>query len=98
MLVLRETVSSYTLTSLVDNEHHETLCNAILMLCADVRYLDDGETNVRVDPAPDLTSLVNDSVFKAHGINLEISRSKNVNKNPVAEHAIKELGLECLHL
>ena len=29
---------------------------------------------------------------------LEVGRPKNLNKNPVAESAIKELGLECLHL
>ena len=29
---------------------------------------------------------------------LEVGRPKNLNTNPVAESAIKELGLECLHL
>ena len=32
------------------------------------------------------------------GIALEVGQPKNLNKNPVAESAIKELGLECLHL
>ncbi len=60
VLVLHETVSSYTFTSLVDNERHETLHNAILILCADVRSLGDGGNIIRVDPAPGLMSLVND--------------------------------------
>ncbi len=97
-LALHETVSSYTLTSLVDNELHETLQNAILILCADVRSLGDGGNIIRVGPASGLISLVNDRVFKSHRINLEIGMSKNVNKNPVAENAIKELGLEYLHM
>ena len=32
------------------------------------------------------------------GIHLELGNVKNVNKNPVAENAIRELGLECLNI
>ena len=97
VLVLRETVSSYTLTRLIDNERHETLRDAILILCADIKSLGDGGVHIRVDPAPGLTNLNQDPLFKQHGITLIIGHAKNINKNPVAERAIKELGLECLH-
>ncbi|KAK2174500.1 hypothetical protein NP493_798g00020 [Ridgeia piscesae] len=40
-------------------------------------------------------ALVNDSNLAMHGIRLEVGHVKNVNKT-VAEHAIKELGIELL--
>ena len=98
ILVLRETVSSYTLTTLFKNEKHEDLRNAIIVLCSQLRSLQDGGMTVRVDPAPSFCSLANDPIFLSHGITLEIDRVKNPNKNPVAERAIEELGLELLNL
>ena len=98
VLVLRETVTSYTLTTFIDSERHECLRDAIITLCAEMRSLGDGGVHIRVDPAPGLVALKNDTMFKQYGITLEIGRAKNVNKNPVAEGAIMELGLECLHL
>lgn len=98
VLVMRETVSSYTLTCLVENERHETLRDAIVMLCAGVKPHGSGGATIRVDPGPGLVALKDDSCFKAHGIVLDIGRAKNPNKNPVAEKAIQELGRECLNL
>ena len=37
-------------------------------------------------------------MLQAQGIHLEIGNPKNVNKNPVAERAIEELGRECVSL
>lgn len=98
ILVIRETVSSFTLTKLLPSEKHADLQIAILLLCAEVRSLGHSGITIRVDPAPGLVALVNDSTFRELGIKLEVGRPKNVNKNPVAERAIEELGLECLHL
>ena len=98
ILVLRETVSSYTLTTLIKSEKHDDLRNAIIVLCSQLRSLQDGGTTVRVDPAPGFCSLANDPILLSHGITLEIGRVKNPNKNPVAERAIEELGLELLNL
>ena len=53
---------------------------------------------VRVDNASGSKALESDSVLKSHDIILVFSETKNVNKNPVAEYAMKELGLECLHI
>ena len=66
--------------------------------CAELRLLGDNPITVRVDPAPGFVALVNDSDLARHGIRLEIGHVKNVNKNPVAEHAIKDLGIELLQL
>ena len=98
VLVLRETVSSFTLTTLIDSERSNDLRDGLLFLCSEVRCLGDGGIHIRVDSAPGLVSLVNDPTLEKHGITLEVGSVKNINKNPVAEHAIKELGLECLHL
>ena len=98
ILVLRETVSSYTLTTLIKSEKHEDLRNAIIVLCSQLRSLHDGGATVRVDPAPGFCALATDPILLSHGITLEIGRVKNPNKNPVAERAIEELGLELLNL
>ena len=98
IVVLRETVSSYTLTTIVDNERHDTLRDAIIMLLADMRSLGDNVLLIRVDPAPGLNALRNDKDLRKWNIMLEFGHVKNKNKNPVAEHAIQELGIECLRL
>ena len=98
ILVLRETVSSYTLTTLIKSEKHEDLRNAIIVLCSQLRSLHVGGVIVRVDPAPGFCALATDRILLSHGITLEIGRAKNPNKNPVAERAIEELGLELLNL
>ena len=56
----------------------------------------DGGLKIRVDTG--YISLINDPMLKTHGITLEIGHIKNINKNPVAERCIKELGTECLHI
>ena len=42
--------------------------------------------------------MVNDPILQKSSISLEIGRIKNKNKNPVAERAVEELGLEILHI
>ncbi|KAL9982784.1 hypothetical protein ACROYT_G004889 [Oculina patagonica] len=98
ILVLRETVSSYTLTTLIKSEKQEDLRNAIIVLCSQLRSLQDGSTTVRVDPAPGFCALANDPILLSQGISLEIGRVKNPNKNTVAERAIEELSLELFNL
>ena len=97
-MVLRETVSSYTVSSFIASEKLEDLRNAIIMLCSQLRSLRDGGVIVRVDPAPGFSALAKDRVLLSYGITLEVGRPKNPNKNPVAERAIEELGLEILNL
>ena len=98
VLVMRETVTSYTLTKFVDSERHTDLRDAIIILCAEVRCLGDSGIHIRVDPAPGFCALKNDQTLIKYGIQLDIGHVKNINKNPVAERAIEELGLELLHI
>lgn len=96
ILVIREYVTSYTLALHIDNERHETLRDALLRLCVELRPLDGPFTIVRTDPAPGFSALVNDEMLSRNRIQIEIGRAKNVNKNPVAEKAIQEVQDEIL--
>ena len=53
---------------------------------------------MRIDSAPGLLSLKQDTALSAHGITLDYGRVKNLNKNPVAEKCNQELELELLHI
>ena len=98
IFVLRETVSSYTIASIIESESQDHLRDAILILCSELKSLRTSGVTIRVDPAPGLSSLVNDKTLTSYGIHLEVGRSKNPNKNPVAERAIAVLGVELLKL
>lgn len=53
---------------------------------------------IRVDSFPGFTTLLTDNILLSHGLHLKVGTIKNPNNNPVAEHAIEELGLELLNL
>ena len=96
--ILRETVSSYTLTCLVESERREHLLDALVILCAQFHTPGSDVLTIRVDAGPGFVSLSKDPRLSQHGIKLDIGNVKNKNKNPVAEKAIRELGVECLKL
>ena len=96
ILVLRESVTSYTSTMVVEDERHHTLRDALVRLCIQLRPLDGPPAVIRTDPAPGFKSLVNDQLLQQHRIVLELGNSKNANKNPVAEKAVQELEIELL--
>ena len=97
ILVLRETVTSFTGTMLVNSEGKEDLRSAIIIMCSNMKSC-SMVIEVRIDHAPGLVPLVNDDVLQSHGIKLVLGRIKNANKNPVADKAIEELGNEILRL
>ena len=97
-MVLRETVSSYTWTVLIDSEKHQHLREALLILCSEIGLHSQDPIRIRVDAAPGLSALSKDPSLTKYNIILDIGNIKNKNKNPVAERAIQELGLECLDL
>ena len=90
ILVGREYITSYTFGNLIPSERAADLKNGLLKALANHLPLYTTAT-VRVDPAPGFKSLVNDELLKRHNIQDIIGRSKNVNKNPVAERAIQEV-------
>ncbi len=97
ILVLRETVSSYTLSTMLESERHADLRDGLVTLASQVKSLGDCGIHIRVDSAPGLVALKNDSILQDYGVSLVYGAVKNVNKNPVAEKAIEELASECLH-
>ena len=48
------------------------------------------------DPAPGFTSLVDDKLLIHRRLGIEVGWIKNMNKNPVAEKAIREMEDEML--
>jgi hypothetical protein len=96
ILVVRETVSSYTSACIIPDEKHDSLRDNLVSLMAGMHPLDGPNAVVRVDPAPGFVSLKNDKFLEQQNISLQIGRAKNENKNPVAEKAIRELESEML--
>ena len=96
ILVLRESVTAYTVTLLLTDERHQTLRDGLIQLCIQLRPMDGPPAVIRTDPAPGFKALVDDKLLHQHRITLELGRAKNPNKNPVAEKAILELEGELL--
>lgn len=89
ILLLQETTTTITATSISSDKKSNTLPNALASLCSMLHPLDG-------QPAPGFIALRNDSTLGSLGIGLEIGRVKNINKNSVAEKAIAELEDEIL--
>lgn len=98
ILVLRENVSAFTATCLIPDETGPSYRDGIVVLMSRLRSNHGHSVRIRVDPAPGLRSITSDKVLSRLGISLEIGDEKNVNKNPIAEHAISELHGQLLRL
>ena len=57
-------------------------------MCSSLVAIDGPCASIRVDPAPSFVALQNNDSLKQFNITLEVGRTKNINKNPVAEKAI----------
>ncbi|CAB4013223.1 Retrovirus-related Pol poly from transposon opus [Paramuricea clavata] len=96
ILVLRECITSFTTTTLIQDERHQYLRDALVRLCIELRPLDGPPAVIRTDPAPGFKALVNDPLLRSDRLSIEIGRVKNNNKYPVAERAVEELQNELL--
>lgn len=96
ILVIRECVTSFTTTTLLEDERHNTLRNALIRLCIELRPLNGPPAVIRTDPAPGFKALTNDELLRSYRLSIETGRIKNTNKNPVAERAVQELECELL--
>ena len=94
ILVIREYVSAYTAAKLIWNEKAATIRTALLILTSDLIPSNGNMVTIKVDPASACRSLKDDPELRKNGIKLEIGHAKMKNKNPVAEHSIKELHSE----
>ena len=96
IFVLRESVTSFTTSCIIDNERQESLSQALICLSANMIPLDRPKAVVRVDGASGLRALKHSALLPAHNIIIEVGEVKNKNKNPVGEKAVQELEIELL--
>ena len=92
IMVIRDTLTSYTMARIIPNEQANTLRSAIIETTADLKSA-QGAT-IRVDGATSFQALLHDPGLESHGLSLQMGRLKNVNKNPVAEKGVQELEIE----
>ena len=92
IFLLRDSFSSFTITSLVPDVTKDTLKTTFISSTAELKAASG--CTVRVDGAASFTSLVQDKDLLDNNIHLEVGRLKNRNKNPVAEKVIQELKHE----
>ena len=96
--VVRETVTSYTVTCFIANKRHEKLRDTLLLLCVGLRPLDGPPAIVRTDPASGFKTLMGDELLGQQRMYVELGSAKNLNKNPIAERAVQEVEEELLRL
>ena len=95
ILVVRDTLTSYTAATFIQSEKAKEYKEAILICTLPMK---SEVSSIRVDCAPGLKALAGDDGLRSVGIYLDFGRTKNVNKNPVAEKANQELELEILKI
>ena len=92
VLVLRECVTSFTVTTLLEDERHHALRDAIIRLCAQLSPLDGPPAVVRTDLASGFKAQAEDQQLKHHRITIEVGNAKN----PVLERVVQEIENEFL--
>ncbi|CAG2213619.1 unnamed protein product [Mytilus edulis] len=78
VLFLRECVTSYTFTKLLDTERHHDLRDAIIQLLAEVHPLDGPFAVIRTDPASGFKTLVKTNY--CYKVAYEVSELENVQR------------------
>ena len=97
ILVVRESVTSYTWAKLVTDEGATSIRDALIELCAGMVPSTGPPAIIKADCASAFRSLSpNDAQLLAYNIVIELGREKNPNKNPIADKAIQELEHELL--
>ena len=98
ILVLRETVTSFTMACLLPDEKATSMRDPILRMVLLIHPVEGPPAVVRSDNFSSFKNLVKDPLLKEKGIQLDLGRAVNKNKNPVAERAIRELEDELLRM
>ena len=98
ILVLCDTFSSFTVSSIIADEQHQTMFSVLISSASLLRPDPQTKIIIIVDNAPGFFALRNDFVLEQSLIELDFGRVHNKNKNPVADKGIRELNSEVLHL
>ena len=112
VFICRENLSTFTTSKILPDETADSIREAILQAVLD--FIPEAGTTIRLDSASahkslfaeseevaaheNIENLANDSILKRFGINIELGRIHNPNKNPIAENAVKEFLKERLRL
>ena len=92
ILVLRETATSHTWAKLIKNETASCLQAGLRSLFSQVRPPNAARSaTCRLDNAPAFQSLALNNSLKDIGVKLDLANAANINSNPVAEKANREL-------
>ena len=102
ILVLRECTSSLTQAEIVYSEKATDIADGLLRLSNLIRPSKLLKMKIRLDPHSAHKSLFSqvcsDKAFAGSNISIELGRELNINHNPVAEKAVRELIAEMLRL
>ena len=101
IFICREKLSQYTFSKFIVDETADSLRDGIVT--AVLELMPEEGAVVQVDCAPGLQTLaaeskMDGSILKKLGIFVDIGRTLNKNKNPIAENCIKEFHKERLRL
>ena len=99
IFLAREKLSQHTWLELIEDQTASTLRSAIVRTV--LPWAHSSGAVIQCDGATALASLATEaqrdgSVLRDYGITLDIGRAHNVNKNPIAENAIRECEKEIL--
>ena len=78
ILLIRDNLTSFTQTKLINSEQKEDLRSGLLTLI--YPFKTQQPTVIRVDPHPSFQALKGDKILDEHEVSLEIGHEKNVNK------------------
>ena len=98
ILVLHDTFSSFTVSSIIADEQHQTMHSVLISSVSLLRPNPQTKVTIRVDNAPGLFALRNDFVLEQSLIELDFGRVHNKKKNLVVDKGIRELNSEILCL
>ncbi|CAE1317265.1 unnamed protein product [Acanthosepion pharaonis] len=98
IFTLREWVSSYTVTLLIQNVQRDTLRDTILRTCLQTRPINSPPAVVRTDSASGFKAHTSDKLLRHYNISIEIGSCKNPSSNHVVEKAVQDVEEEILKM
>ena len=101
ILICREKLSQFSMSKIIQDESADSLRTGLIS-CV-LEFIPESGTTIQVDCSPGFQKLAADclvdgSILKKLGIIIDLGRSHNINKNPVAENCVKEFLKERLRL
>ena len=101
IFVCREKLSQFTFSRIITDETADSLRDSLVT--AVIEFIPESGTTIQVDCATGFQKIASESkmdgsILQKLGIKVELGRTHNINKNPVAENCIKEFLKERLRL